>query len=64
MHYEAELVIPFSFWGLVCEGYAICRVVEGNGANGWEVMEWHILTQSSIGNCRSMWCDDREGCEV
>ena len=29
MHYEAELVILFLFLGLVCEGYVICRVVEG-----------------------------------
>ena len=50
MHYEAELVI-LSPLGLVCEGYVICRVVEGNGASGREVMEWHILTHSSIGNC-------------
>ena len=42
----------------------ICRVVEGNGANGWEIMEWHILTHSMIGNCGSVWCDDREGYEV
>ena len=54
----------FLFLGLVCEGYVICRVVEGNGANEWEVMEWHIHTHSSIENCRSMWCDDREGNEV
>ena len=27
-------------------------------------MEWHILTHSSIGNCGSMWCDDREGYEM
>ena len=27
-------------------------------------MEWHILTHSSIGNCGSVWCDDREGYEV
>ena len=42
----------------------ICRVEEGNGANGWEVMEWHILTHSSLRNCGSVWCDDREGYEV
>ena len=29
MHYEAELVILFLLLGLVCEGYVICRVVEG-----------------------------------
>ena len=52
------------FLGLVCEYYVICRVVEGNGASAWEVMEWHILTHSSIGNCGSVWCDDREGYEV
>ena len=27
-------------------------------------MEWHILTHSSIGNCESVWCDDRDGYEV
>ena len=43
MHYEAELVI-LVLLGLVCEGYVICRVVEGNGSSGREVMEWHILT--------------------
>ena len=42
----------------------ICRVMEGNGASGWEVMEWHILTHSSIRNCGSVWCDDREGYEM
>ena len=42
----------------------ICRVVEGNAASGWEMMEWHILTHSSIRNCGSVWCDDREGYEV
>ena len=42
----------------------ICRVVEGNGTSGLEMMEWHILTHSSIGNCGSVWCDDREGYEV
>ena len=42
----------------------ICRVVEGNGANGWEMLELHILTHSMIGNCGSVWCDDREGYEV
>ena len=42
----------------------ICRVEEGNGASAWEVIEWHILTHSSIGNCVSVWCDDREGNEV
>ena len=51
MHYEAELVILFFFLGLVHEGYVICRVVEGNGASAREVMEWHILTHSPIGNC-------------
>ena len=51
MHYEAELVVLILFLGLVCEYYVICRVVEGNGASAWEVMEWHILTHSSIGNC-------------
>ena len=45
MHYEAELVILFLFLGLVCEGYAICRVVKGNGTSGREVMEWHILSR-------------------
>ena len=29
-----------------------------------KVMEWHILTHSSIGNCGSVWCDDGEGYEV
>ena len=28
------------------------------------MMEWHILTHFSIGNCGSVWCDDREGYEV
>ena len=42
----------------------MCRVVEGNRARSGEVMEWHILTHSSIGNCGSVWCDDREGYEV
>ena len=42
----------------------ICRIVEGNGARSGEVMEWHIFTHSSIGNCGSVWCDDREGYEV
>ena len=42
----------------------ICTVVEGNRASGREVMEWHILTHSSIGNYESVWCDDREGYEV
>ena len=50
MHYEAELVI-LALLGFVCEGYVICRVMEGNGASGREVMELHILTHSSIGNC-------------
>ena len=53
-----------SLLGLVCECYAIRRVVEGNGASGLEMMEWHILTHFSIGNCGSVWCDDREGYEV
>ena len=26
--------------------------------------ESHILTHSPIGNCVSVWCDDKEGCEV
>ena len=63
MHYEAELVILFLL-GLVCEGYVICRVVEGNGASAREMMESHILTHSSIGNCGSVWYDDGEGYEV
>ena len=63
MHYETELVI-LSPLGLVCEGYVICRVVEGNGASGREMIESHILMHSLIGNCGSVWCDDREGCEV
>ena len=29
----------FSLLGLVCECYVICRVVDGNGANGREMME-------------------------
>ena len=53
-----------SFLGLVCEGYAICRVVEEYGGSALEMMEWHILTHSSIRNCGSVWCDDREGYEV
>ena len=52
------------FLGLVCEYYVICRVVEGNGASGLEMMEWHILTHSSIRNCGSVWCDDGEGYEM
>ncbi len=48
----------------MCEYHAICRVEERNGTSGWEVMEWHILTHSSIGNCRSVWCDDKEGYEM
>ena len=28
------------------------------------MMEWHILTHSSIGNCGSVCCDDIEGYEV
>ena len=64
MHYEAELVILFLFLGLVCEYYVICRAVEGNGTSGREMMEWHILSHSPIGNCESVWCDDREGYEV
>ena len=50
--------------GLVCEDYVICRVVEGDRARSGEMMEWHILMHSSIGNCESVWCDDREGYEV
>ena len=42
----------------------ICRVEEGNGTGGWEVMEWHILLHSSLGNYGSVWCDDREGYEM
>ena len=42
----------------------ICRVVEGNRASVWEVMEWHILTHSMNENCGSVWCDDGEGYEV
>ena len=64
MHYEAELVILILFLGLMCEVYVICRVEEGNGASAREVMEWHILLHSSIGNCGSVWCDDGEGYEV
>ena len=64
MHYEAELVILSLFLGLVYEYYVICRVVEGNGASGREVMECYILMHSSIRNCGSVWCDDREGYEV
>ena len=63
MHYEAELMI-LVLLGLLREGYVICRVEEGNGTGGWEVMEWHILLHSSLGNYGSVWCDDREGCEV
>ena len=50
--------------GLLRECYVICRVEDGDRAYAREVMEWHILTHSSIGNCRSVWCDDREGNEV
>ena len=57
-------MILFLFLGLVCEYYVICRVVEGNGTGGLEVMELHILLHSSIGNCASVWYDDREGYEV
>ena len=64
MHYEAELVVLFLFLGLVCECCVICRVVEGNRASGLEMMEWHILTHSPIGNYGSVWCDGREGYEV
>ena len=64
MHYEAELVILSLILGLVSEGYVIYRVEERNGASGRGVMEWHILTHSSIGHCGSVWCDDGEGCEV
>ena len=42
----------------------ICRVEEGNGTSGREMMEWHILTHFSIGNCGRVWCDDGEGNEV
>ena len=42
----------------------ICRVVEGNGESGLEMMESHILLHFSIGNCGRVWCDDGEGCEV
>ena len=42
----------------------IYRVVDGDRASGWEMMEWHILPHSSIGNCGSVWCDDREGYEM
>ena len=28
----------------------ICRVEEGNRASGLEVLEWHILMHSSLGN--------------
>ena len=42
----------------------ICRVEEENGARSGEVLEWHILPHSSIGNCRSVWCDDKEGYEM
>ena len=52
------------FLGLVCECCVICRVVEGNRASGLEMMEWHILTHFSIGNCGSVWCDDGEGYEM
>ena len=48
----------------MCEYYVICRVVEGNGASVWEMMEWHILPHSSIRKCGSVWCDDREVYEV
>ena len=50
--------------GLVCEPYVICTVVDGDRAYAREVMEWHILPHSSIGNCRSVWCDDKEGYEM
>ena len=36
----------------------------GKRASVWEMMEWHILMHSSIGNCESVWYDDREGNEV
>lgn len=36
----------------------------GNGVNAREVMEWHILPHSLIGNCGWVWYDDREGYEV
>ena len=64
MHYEAELVILSLLLGLVCEDYVICRVVEGDRARSGEMMEWHILTHFSIGNCGRVWCDDGEGNEV
>ena len=60
MHYEAELVILFLFLGLVCEGYVICRVEEGNGTGAREVTESHILTHSLIRNCALVWCDGKE----
>ena len=50
--------------GLLRECYVICRVEEENGASIWEVMEWHILMHSSLGNYGSVWCDDREGYEM
>ena len=48
----------------MCECYVIDAIVEGNGANEWEVMEWHILTHSLIGNCRWVWCDNGEDYEM
>ena len=57
-------MVLFLFLGLVYECYVICRVVKINGASGLEMIESHILTYSSIGNCGSVWCDDREGWEV
>ena len=48
----------------MCECYVICRVEEGTGASGREVMEWHILMHSTLGNYGSVWCDDREGYEM
>ena len=36
--------------GLVCEPYVICTVVDGDRAYAREVMEWHILMHSSLGN--------------
>ena len=53
-------MILFLLLGLVCEYYVICRVEEGNGASGREMLEWHIFMHSSIGNCGSVWCDDGE----
>ena len=57
-------MVLFLLLGLVCEVYEIGVIVDGDRASAWEMMEWHILTHSSIGNCGSVWCDDREGYEV